>query len=190
MSTHETIPVQAADPRGMLARIADGDARALRALFNERGGMAMAVALRILGDRREAELVVRETFLEVIRGAHQHAVRGTCLSTWVAALAHDRARDRLLARGDAAPDNALPEPAEPLPLESVVRRTERKRVAGALACLTPPQRQVLEMAWYDCMTIQGIAVRIGETEQAVAMRMSAGLARLAAVLPQDTEKSA
>ena len=190
MSTHETIPVATTDPRGMLARIADGDARALRALFNERGGLAMAVALRMLGDRREAEAVVRDAFLEVIRGANQHAVRGTCLATWVAGLAHDRARDRLLARRNAQTQDPVAELAEPLPLESVVRRAERKRVATALASLPPPQRQVLEMAWYECLTVQGIAARIGETEQAVAMRMSAGLARLAAVLPQDTEKSA
>ena len=46
-----------------------GSAVALRQLYRECGGRVMAVALRILGDRAEAEDIVQETFLELWRRA-------------------------------------------------------------------------------------------------------------------------
>ena len=129
----------------LLERLAAGDTSALHRAWLELGGVAMAVALRVLGSRAAAEQVVVETFAEVWRQATAEQPRGTPLDAWVTLVAWRRARSR---RAEAHP----PEPAPavpPLPLESAERRRTRARLTRALGALSTDDRAMLEQLWFD-----------------------------------------
>src|SRR4051812_28075200 len=51
--------------RQLLSRVAHGDVSALRVLYDQHAGRAMAIAARILKSTAEAEEIVQETFLEL-----------------------------------------------------------------------------------------------------------------------------
>lgn len=192
MNTNPSSAASPADQRDLLARIAQGDQRALRAAYNDHAGMAMAVALRVLGSRTEAEAVVQDTFVEVWRHAREEEARGSGLATWIAGIARRRAKERLGTR-PPVPEEVpvlVDDSAQPLPLESATRRRERRRVAAVLSRLPADQRSVVEMAWFSCLSLAEIAVRTSEPVHVIQTRLRAGMERLAVLLQQAPEKSA
>ncbi len=152
----------------------------------------MAVALRILGARADAEAIVQDTFVEVWRHAREEESRGGGLALWVASIARRRAKERLGTRVPAQAERPTEVTAEaqPLPLESAVRRRERRRIASVLSKLPAEQREVIEMAWFSCLSLVDIAFRISEPVHVVQTRLRAGMERLAVLLQQAPEKSA
>jgi RNA polymerase sigma-70 factor (ECF subfamily) len=79
----------------LIERIARGDGRALRSAYDAHAGRVLALALRIVRSRAEAEDVVQDTFLEVWRRAPEYdATRGE-LSSWILSMARSRCIDRI-----------------------------------------------------------------------------------------------
>src|SRR5262249_48613300 len=147
---------------------AKGDRAALRKLYDRLGGHALAVARRVLGSGVEAEEVVQEGFLDVwTRAALYDAARGRP-RTWILAMARHRAIDRVGRRGAAArlAGGVLAESESELPgatpLERVEQREERARIQAALLALSPEQRQVLELAYFEGLSQTEIATRIDQ----------------------------
>jgi RNA polymerase sigma-70 factor (ECF subfamily) len=169
-----------------LLAIAHGERAALRTLYDRLGGHALAVALRILGARSEAEEVVQDVFLEVwTRASLYDPARGSA-RTWVLSMARNRAIDRLRSRGVAARvvDGVRAEvrPAEATPLESVVERQARERIQAALRELPAEQRQVLELGYFEGLSQSEIAARLNEPLGTVKSRSRAALEKLARLL--------
>src|SRR6476619_861080 len=84
--------------RELLARVAQGDVSALRAIYDQHASRAITIAFRILRNREEAEDIVQETFLEVWRRAAQFDPGRGGAVAWVVTIARSRAIDRLRAR--------------------------------------------------------------------------------------------
>ena len=171
----------------LLRRIADGDAKALRLLYRRISSRVMAIALRLLKDRAEAEDVVQDTFLEVWRRAVQYEPSRGGVSAWVVTIARSRAIDRLRAHGRStrAKENSLSEPKEPhepMGLELAEQRRDRERVLGALSHLPPEQRRVIELAYFDGLTQTEIAARTSDPLGTVKTRMRLAMAKLADLL--------
>src|SRR5262249_53830447 len=117
----------------LLQRIAGGDKKALRALYEALSGRGMALAVRILGDRSDAEDVTQETFVEAWKRAGQYDPTRGGAAAMVMTIARSRAIDRRRARGTAARARetmaAEPDHDEgPLPFELADQRRERERV--------------------------------------------------------------
>jgi len=66
--------------------------QALRALYDLCSGRVMAVALKLLGDRAEAEDVVQETFLELWRRAADYDPSRASPATWAVMVGRSRAQ--------------------------------------------------------------------------------------------------
>jgi len=164
---------------------AAGGGDALRALYRSCGGKVMAVALRILRDRGEAEDVVQETFLELWRRGDAYDARRASPSTWAIVIARSRAIDRLRARTASARAAAARE-EEPRPdppaLEPVEAREERERVLGALAELPPEQREAVELAYFEGLSHREIAGRTGQPLGTVKTRVRLAMEKLEARL--------
>ena len=170
----------------ILQRIARGDSRALRTLYDLFGGKVLAVALRVLRDRADAEEIVQETFLELWRRAREFDPKRGSPGAFLVTIARTRAIDRLRARGSldrahasagvAARDDA---PAEPVPLELVEQRRDRERLQQALEELPAEQRTVIEMAYFEGLTQREIATRTGEPLGTVKTRVRLGMEKLA-----------
>lgn len=171
----------------ILRQITDRDPRGVELLYDRYGGVAFALAYRLLGERGSAEDVVQEAFLNVWRqGATYDTRRGT-VRTWLLTIVHHRAIDQIRSarskRGsDTVIDAALPLPAKEDTWTEVVQGLEHERVQQAMATLPPEQRQVVDLAYYGGFTHSEIAQRVGIPLGTVKGRMRLALDKLRDVL--------
>jgi RNA polymerase sigma-70 factor (ECF subfamily) len=178
------------DEASLLAAVANGDRAALRGLYDRLGGVALAVALRILSSRSEAEEVVQDCFVDVWTRARLFDPARGSARTWVVSIARNRAIDRLRSRGgqakatDAARAEAAVSGASTgaTPLETAERRQSRDRIQAALGELPAEQRLVLELGYFEGLSQSEIAERTGEPLGTIKSRVRAALEKLARLL--------
>jgi len=179
-------PTQTGDV-ALVAAMADGDRNALARLYDRYAGLLLAVGMRVLGERREAEDLLHDVFLEAWRQAKRYdAARGT-VRTWLLLRMRSRCLDRrrkagfsrnvsaesidLLEQGQSPDSSALPDHA-------VVRQ--------ALLALSLEQRRVLELGYFEGLSSAEIAAREGIPIGTVKSRVAAALAKLRAGLAEDS----
>jgi len=175
-------------PSDLLDRVIGRDSSALKAIYDRCAGRALALALRILRTRSDAEEVVQETFLEVWRRANEYNPRRGGIDVWVLTIARSRAIDRLRSEGAAARFKAIATVTDSGPELSLVSRDpaeqqqDRARVESALKQLPPEQRQVVEMAYYEGLSQREIAGRTGDPLGTVKTRVRLGMEKLSYLL--------
>jgi RNA polymerase sigma-70 factor (ECF subfamily) len=165
----------------LVAHAAEGDQRALAALYDETSALVYGFALHILRDQHAAEDVTIDVYTQVYRQVSSYdASRGTP-SAWLLTLTRSRAIDRLRQeahrRGREEPLEAttcMPSlTAGPEECSSTMER--RRLVQRALALLAPEQRQVIELAYYAGLSQSEIAVRLGQPLGTVKTRIRTGM---------------
>ena len=172
-------------------RVAAGDVAALRALYDAHAARAIAIAMRILRNVEEAEDVVQDTFLEVWRRSAQFDdARGTAIA-WIVTIARSRAIDRLRATqtADRALDGVVANEdvmrtALPSPVDRMEERREGTRVATALAALPAPQRETIELAYFEGLSQSEIAAKTGTPLGTVKMRVKLAINKLTGLLKE------
>jgi RNA polymerase sigma-70 factor (ECF subfamily) len=82
-----------ADWAALVHATAQGDLRALHALYDRAHRTVYTLAMRITGDRQAAEQVTLGVFLDVRRQASSFDPEKTTVLAWIMALAHARAID-------------------------------------------------------------------------------------------------
>lgn len=171
------------DDATVLRQIASKDPRGIELLYDRYGGIAFALAYRLLGERGSAEDVVQEAFLNIWRqGATYDTRRGT-VRTWLLTIVHHRAIDhmrstRSKSSADTVIDDAMPLPGKADTLSEVVQGLEAERIRQAMASLPPEQRQVIDLAYFAGFTHAEIAQRIGIPLGTVKGRMRLALDKL------------
>jgi len=175
--------------RGLVERVAKGDSAALKALYDRCSGRALAICLRILRSRTDAEEVLQETFLQIWKRAREYDAGRGGVEAWVVTIARTRAIDRLRSAGAAArlaessrSDPAPQSAAVPAPLEVAEARQSRERVMEALTQLPPEQRAAVELAYYEGLSQREIAEKTGDPLGTVKTRMRLGMIKLAQIL--------
>ncbi len=181
---------------GLLQRITARDETALAELYDRHSRLVYSVIMRILGSRSDAEEVLQETFVRVWSRADTYDALLGAPATWLTRIARNRAIDRLRARRLRA--NLAIEPAvhggdparsaEPITWDTPERVLEGRTLAGAvrtaLAALTPPQRALIEAAFFEGYTHSELAMRFGVPLGTVKTRIRAGLAAMRSRLEQ------
>jgi RNA polymerase sigma-70 factor (ECF subfamily) len=157
-----------------------GDSQAIGALYDRYGGVIFSLGLRMLGDRESTEELVQEVFLRAWRQAGSYQPTLGKLSTWLMGIARNLAVDELRRRA-ARPKRTDGDADEQLgrisatdegdPVEQLWVTTRRQEVGRALAALPPPQRQVMELAYYSGLTQSEIAAKLGDPLGTVKTRM-------------------
>jgi RNA polymerase sigma-70 factor (ECF subfamily) len=179
-------PVDPYEDARLCAKVAGGDAAALKSLYERHGGRAKAVALRVLASVPEAEEIVQETFVEVWRRATQFDPGRGSVRAWIVTMARSRSIDRLRSRqvGERSVAGLAREdrPDARSPLEDVEQRAERDRVARALAELPEAQRRVIELAYYEGKSQREIAEVTGEPLGTIKTRVRLAMEKLAGLL--------
>lgn len=141
------------------------DPEALAKLYDRYGRAVYALVYRIVRDQGVAEDLVQETFLRVWnRSSHFDAVRGSLVS-WVLTIARNQAIDYLrsvdarMARGQSEV-GSLEQPALFVDMERDLLNSDRvRRVKEAFGRLSPNQRLVLEMAYFEGLSQTEMANR-------------------------------
>jgi RNA polymerase sigma-70 factor, ECF subfamily len=186
-------PATAADgDDSLLERVARGDRRALKRLYDRFAGQVLAVGLRVLGSRADAEEVTQEVFVEVWSRADRFDPERGSARAWLMGIARNRAIDRLRRRqADSRMAEAVrgeERPSGPGPLEDAEARELRERVRAALMSLGPEQRTTLELAYYEGLSQSEIAERLGAPLGTVKSRVRLAMDRLAQLLPPGSDR--
>lgn len=172
------------DCADLVKRLAAGDQSALSALYDATSRMVYGLAVRILGDPRDAEEITLDVYTQAWRQvARYDASRGDPV-TWLLTLTRSRAIDRLRARGGAKKrEQGLDAAAElaaggPDP-ESQSAFAERARyVRSAMQLLSPEQREVIELAYFEGLTHVEIAEKIRQPLGTAKSRIRLGMVKL------------
>jgi RNA polymerase sigma-70 factor (ECF subfamily) len=183
----------------LVARMAGRDQEALSSLYDRYRAVVFSFALRILGDRAEAEEILTDVFLQAWRGAAGFdRTRGT-VPGWLITLCRSRAIDRLRARGrrEAALETLAREGAHVArdqasaggPGETAEITARRGRIAAALAGLSQSQRLAIELAYYGGLSQSEIAARLGEPLGTIKTRIRQGLMALRETLALQFERT-
>lgn len=182
MSDRPTVEHPEAD---LLRRIAHRDHGAFAALYDRIAGLLFSNALHMLSDRREAEEVVQDVFLQIWNKAETFdGMLGNPLS-WILGITRNRCIDRLRSRqrrarvfDDAVDESeievttAVPFTANDLSLE------EQATVRQAVAELPAEQQQAIAMAFFGGMSHQEIADVLKEPLGTIKARIRRGMLKL------------
>ncbi|WP_063752566.1 sigma-70 family RNA polymerase sigma factor [Streptomyces sp. NRRL S-350] len=163
-------------------RLARGEETALGELYDQLAPMVHGLAGRILADQAAAAQLTREIFAHVWEHPEDFdPARGT-LRSWLGALTHRRAVDRLRARRAAE----HPADGDPLGAEAEIRAVATAaRMRYVVDSLPQPLRETIAVTYYDGRTYRETARLLGISEQAAKQRMRLGLELLATELADE-----
>jgi len=173
-------PLSPESEQALMQQLLAGDDRAIRNLYGRFGRPVYTLGLRLLGSNEAAEELTQDVFLAAWRKASRFdAARGR-LSTWLMAIAHNLAIDRLRhERGAGRPVLVLvDEMPEPAPSEEESQLIERETARRALAGLSPTERQLLSLAYFHGWTAREIAEADGIPLGTVKTRLRTALIKL------------
>jgi RNA polymerase sigma-70 factor (ECF subfamily) len=170
--------------REYLVGIAAGSQDALTLLYDETSGLLFSLALRLLNSRADAEEVVLDVYKQVWRSAGTFDSSRANVVSWLALLTRSRAIDRLRQansrRAWEMPFENMAEPrgSTPAPEAQLMFHQERKLVRRALADLSPEQREVIELAFFEGLTHVEVAEKLGAPLGTIKTRIRTGMQRL------------
>ena len=167
----------------LLARFAQGDAAAARALTQRLTPRVMAHAYRLLGQRAEAEDVSQEAMLRLWKIAPDWRAGEARVSTWLYRVVANLCIDRLRrGRGEAL--DQVPEPRDPGagPAETLLDNTRAAALQEALTRLPGRQRQAVVLRDLEGLANPEIAAIMETSVEAVESLLSRGRRALTADL--------
>jgi RNA polymerase sigma-70 factor, ECF subfamily len=175
--------------RELVARAARGDEQAIGTLYDRYGAVLHAVAYRVVGQRADAEDVVIEAFAQAWRDATRFEATRSSVAGWLTMIARSRALDVVRARrrrdritASAAAEQPQRSPAmgdwRTDPFDSYDHAERRQQVQAALQTLSPPQRQAIELAFFEGLSQSEIAERLKEPLGTIKTRVRLGMQKL------------
>ncbi|WP_189453995.1 sigma-70 family RNA polymerase sigma factor [Cognatilysobacter bugurensis] len=172
-----------------LQEVAGGDRDAFERLYRATSSKLFGVCLRVLPDRAEAEDVLQEVYATVWRKAEQFDAARASAITWLAMIARNKAIDRLRSvptAARAAPvelAEAVPDPSAS-PLDGAESSDENARLARCMDRLDGPRRDLVRTAFFEGVTYEELAARIGSPLGTVKSWIRRSLLQLRACLEQ------
>jgi RNA polymerase sigma-70 factor (ECF subfamily) len=168
----------------LLARCRRGDRQAVETLVRATSRRAYALALRIVGDRHEAEDVVQEAYLRIFRGLERFREEAR-FETWMHRIVVNAALNHLRGRGRFGDVLADEEPLDvPEPDRAADRAADVDALERSLARLPQGQRIAVVLKDVYGLSCAEIGEELGIAEGAVKVRLHRGRARLKELLAQ------
>jgi RNA polymerase sigma-70 factor (ECF subfamily) len=158
-------------------------------LYDESNRFVYGLALRIIKDPGAAEEVSHDVYLQVWRQADRYQEARGDVFSWLFTLTRSRAIDRLRSAGMARRKLDAPlEAARSLaseaggPDEDLALSDRRRVVRAALMKLSPEQREVISIAYFQGLSHSEIAERLDLPLGTVKTRIRQGMITLRATL--------
>ena len=169
-----------ADLDAMLRRVAEQDVEAFAAFYDHTRARVFGLVLRVLRDPGYSEETTQDVYLQVWRNAAAYnPAAGTPLA-WLMTLAHRRAVDRVRSEQSASQRESrygaanVELPADRV-AESVIQLDEQRQVSECLAALTDPQRECIQLAYYEGLTYVQVSERLSANLATIKSRMRDGI---------------
>jgi RNA polymerase sigma-70 factor (ECF subfamily) len=192
----------------LLQQMAARQPEALAGLYERYKRLIYSFVLHMIKDEAITEEITQDVFLRAWDAAGKFQGGRGKVSSWLLAIAHNRAIDELRsrrARGaqvTSSYDLATPGDLEQAfraqgsapaddPEQATLDAMQRARILAALDRLPPDQRRVISLAYYGGYTHREIAEQLHEPLGTVKTRLRLGLQKLRAslrgeVLPDDS----
>jgi RNA polymerase sigma-70 factor (ECF subfamily) len=178
-------PLSAREEQQLVSMLLAGDEAAIREIYQRFARPVYTLGLRLLGGADAAEELTQDVFVTAWRKAERFDPSRGRLSTWLMAIAHNLAVDRLrhdngvsrphLVFVDALPEREDEDGAGGGTIQSVVDRDLANR---AMASLTEAERALLALAYFRGMTAREIAEADGIPLGTVKTRLRSALIKL------------
>ena len=178
-----------------MAQLQTGCNDALAVLFDRYHRLVLSIALKIVRDPGEAEDVMQSVFLEIFRSVAQFDPAKGTTKVWILQYAYHRAinrRQHLNARKFYDQTNLdevetrLPEAASTL--GGFTQHELKHLLRQGLATLNGPQKQVVELASYNGLSMREIADKLGDSLSNVRHHYYRGLEKLRSFVGRTREK--
>ena len=166
----------------LMARIADGDARAFSEIVETRLERVLAVARRLLGNDLGAEDVAQEALLRLWRQAGKWEGGRAQISTWLYRVTVNLCIDRLRGAREVASDEVPETPVSGDQLTALEQEDLRSFMDKALAELPERQRLALVLFHYEDLSMAEVAGMMEISVEAVESLLARGRRTLKARL--------
>lgn len=175
------------DERDVDARLAErirsGETAALGELYDRYASIALGTALRVVGDREEAEDVVHDAFVAVWRKIDRFDADRGSLRAWLMTVVRNRSIDRIRARRpgmdlDDADERSLLRSGPNPTWEAALRQTSASEVRAAMIALPEEQRRAVELAYFEGYTYREVAELTGVPPGTANGRLRLALSKL------------
>ena len=184
-------PVSPADEASadtdLIARVKTGSSEALDEIYRRYASPVYSLVWKILQNPEESEDVALDVFWQIWRQAANYDSSRGAPPAWIFTLARSRAIDRLRARHRkedrtiSFDDPAVvldPLDQEATPDQVASYRQNRDAVREAMKVLSAPQREAVELAFFQGLTHVEIAEKLRLPLGTVKTRIRQGLIRL------------
>jgi RNA polymerase sigma-70 factor (ECF subfamily) len=175
---------QETSDEALVQRIAEGDKRALQALFGRHNVKVFRFVLRFMNDESAAEDIVSEVFFDVWRQADKFESRSQ-VGTWLLAIARNKALSVLRRRQTEELDEEVAEFIEDPADNPEVTMQKKQQSSMLMACLTqlsPAHREIVDLVYYHEKSIEEVAEIIGVPQNTVKTRMFYARKRIAELM--------
>jgi RNA polymerase sigma factor (sigma-70 family) len=169
--------------RELVAALRRRDPRAVDAVFAREHGRVLSYLTRMSGHREQAEDLLQETFLRLVKHAHR-LDEDTRIAVWLLTVARnlcrsqfrssavERERDRQLARVPLPPSAASPQ-------QSLEHKELALQLETALQALSFEHREVLILLAVEALPQTDVAALLGLSHDALRQRFSRARRQLA-----------
>ncbi len=169
---------------GFVAR----EAWAFEAVYKTYRSLLYGAAYGVLHDASDAEDCVHDVLTRLWHRGHAYSRSRGSLHAFLAVCVRNEAlsrRRQSVNRARIAREKLTEDVSEPAADNATL---ERMRMAQVLQSLSDPQREAIQMAYYDGLTHEQIAARLGQPVGTIKSRLSNALRLLRKVLSQgDTQ---
>jgi RNA polymerase sigma-70 factor (ECF subfamily) len=154
------------DDGDLVERLKRRDPQAMAVLYDRYGRLTYSIILRVVRNEAAAEDLVQETFFRIWNRVNAFDQSKGALGPWILTVARNRAIDHLRSIQGKTNESAfelerMEHPALFQDLESGILNMDRVKVLGqAFTKLTPNQRMVIELAYYEGLSQTEMSERL------------------------------
>ena len=176
----------------LIHAIAGGAGWAMEPLYQRYSRILYSLAYRMVADHQIAEDLTQDALLAVWRRADSYSPQSGAVRSWLISILHHRTIDylRSIRRRSAMKDTTLEDVEQdenlafPDVWDEAWRSVQSSQVRAALLKLSPEQRQVIELAYFQGWTHSEISEGYHIPLGTVKARMRLGLIHLKRTLEQ------
>lgn len=180
-SRDSSAPTARADLAADLARVAMADTAAFVRVYRATSRKLYGIIVRILGRGDLTDEILQEVYLKVWQRAGEFDPLRASPITWLATIARNRALDEGRRRQMGSLDDVpglLELPSDEDIAGDHADRDQVARLRQFLAALEPERRRVIELVYFEGLSREAAAERVGLTAAVVGRWIRADLAKL------------
>lgn len=178
------LAVRLKDEAGLAERLRSRDPKVMGLIYDHYGRLVYSIIHRIVRDAGVAEDLTQETFLRIWNRAQAFDVKKGALGPWIVTVARNRAIDYLRSSDGRLASKSLEltdleHPSRFTAFEDgAVSMDRARKLKTAFEGLTPQQKTVIELAYYEGLSQSEMAERMQQPLGTVKTWVRAALKNL------------